>query len=68
MPSGRWCVTWRTKNWRTGESNPSTSLHRSRGQHQLIGLRDTPVGWWMAEKPGAEGNPRSPGENLPLSC
>ena len=27
----------------------------------------SPVGWWMAEKPGAEGNPRSPGEKLPLS-
>ena len=27
-----------------------------------------PVGWWMAEKPGAEGSPRSPGEKLPLSC
>ena len=22
----------------------------------------SPVGWWMAEKPGAEGSPRSPGE------
>ena len=27
----------------------------------------SPVGWWMAEKPGAEGSPRSPGEKLPLS-
>ena len=39
MPSGRWCVTWRTKNWKTGESNPSTSLHRSRDQRQPVGLR-----------------------------
>ena len=22
----------------------------------------SPVGWWMAEKPGAEGSPRAPGE------
>ena len=22
VPSGRWCVTWRTKNGKTGESNP----------------------------------------------
>ena len=28
----------------------------------------SPVSWWMAEKPGAEGSPRSPGEKLPLSC
>ena len=28
----------------------------------------SPVSWWMAEKPGAEGNPGSPGEKkLPLS-
>ena len=39
VPSGRWCVTWRTKNWKTGESNPSTSLHRSRDQRRPVGLR-----------------------------
>ena len=27
------------KNWKTGESNPSTSLHRSRDQRQPVGPR-----------------------------
>ena len=27
------------KNWKTGESNPSTSLHRSRDQRRPVGLR-----------------------------
>ena len=27
------------KNWKTGESNPSTSLHRSRDQRRPGGLR-----------------------------
>ena len=50
VPSGRWCVTWRTKNWKTGESNPSTSLHRSRDQRRPVGLRWA-GGWQKNQAP-----------------
>ena len=36
VPSGRRRATWRTKNSKTGGSNPSISLHRSRGQRRTV--------------------------------
>ena len=56
MPSGRWCVTWRTKNWKTGESNPSTSLHRSRDQLRPVGLRW--AGGWQKNRAPREAQGR----------
>ena len=56
MPSGRWCVTWRTKNWKTGESNPSTSLHRSRDQRRPVGLRW--AGGWQKNRAPREAQGR----------
>ena len=38
------------KNWKTGESNPSTSLHRSRDQRRPVGLRWA-VGWQKNRAP-----------------
>ena len=43
------------KNWKTGESNPSTSLHRSRDQRRPGGLRWA-GGWQKNRAPrGAQG-------------
>ena len=49
------------KNWKTGESNPSTSLHRSRDQrrpvghhhHQLVATAIQPNGLLQNDKPHA---------------
>ena len=44
------------KNWKTGESNPSTSLHRSRDQRRPVGLRW--AGGWQKNRAPREAQGR----------
>ena len=52
------------KNWKTGESNPSTSLHRSRDQRRPDGLRW--AGGWQKNRAPRETQGRRV-KKLPLS-
>ena len=52
------------KKWKTGESNPSTSLHRSRDQRRPVGLRW--AGGWQKNRAPRETQGRRV-KKLPLS-